>query len=101
MLFAGFISFAFLVALVAHATTRRQLLADIVAASISTLAWLLAGTIAAGYQDKLLFVAAIGAFGEHTWPNTRHIMGWDITSDGFGVVLSPDRKSTRLNSSHQ
>ena len=63
MLFAGFISFAFLVALVAHATTRRQLLADIVAASISTLAWLLAGTIAAGYQDKLLFVAAIGAFG--------------------------------------
>ena len=29
-------------------------------------------------------------FGEHTWRNTRHIMGWDVKSDGFGVVLSPE-----------
>jgi alkylresorcinol/alkylpyrone synthase len=32
----------------------------------------------------------IVAFGEHLWPKTRHIMGWDIKSDGFGVVLSPE-----------
>jgi alkylresorcinol/alkylpyrone synthase len=30
------------------------------------------------------------SFGEHTWPNTRHIMGWDVKDDGFGVVLSPE-----------
>jgi alkylresorcinol/alkylpyrone synthase len=30
------------------------------------------------------------AFGEHTWRNTRHIMGWDVKDDGFGVVLSPE-----------
>lgn len=30
------------------------------------------------------------SFGEHTWPNTRHIMGWDVKSDGFGIVLSPE-----------
>jgi alkylresorcinol/alkylpyrone synthase len=32
----------------------------------------------------------IVAFGEHLWRNTRHIMGWDIKDDGFGVVLSPE-----------
>jgi len=35
-------------------------------------------------QSKIL------AFGEHLWRNTRHIMGWDIKDDGFGVVLSPE-----------
>jgi alkylresorcinol/alkylpyrone synthase len=34
--------------------------------------------------------ARILTFGEHLWPETRHIMGWDIKSDGFGVVLSPE-----------
>ena len=24
------------------------------------------------------------------WSNTEHIMGWDIKSDGFGIVLSAD-----------
>lgn len=33
------------------------------------------------------------ASGEHLWPNTRHIMGWDIKGDGFGVVLSPELPS--------
>jgi alkylresorcinol/alkylpyrone synthase len=42
----------------------------------------------------------IRAVGEHCWPNTEHIMGWDIKGDGFGVVLSPElpalmRKSLR------
>ncbi|MCB1484660.1 MAG: type III polyketide synthase [Hyphomicrobiaceae bacterium] len=32
----------------------------------------------------------VRAFGEHTWRNTRHIMGWDVKGDGFGVVLSPE-----------
>jgi alkylresorcinol/alkylpyrone synthase len=30
------------------------------------------------------------ASGEHFWPGTERIMGWDILSDGFGIVLSPD-----------
>lgn len=30
------------------------------------------------------------ASGEHTWRGTRHIMGWDVKEDGFGVVLSPE-----------
>lgn len=35
----------------------------------------------------------IRAFGEHLWRDTRHIMGWDIKDDGFGVVLSPELPS--------
>jgi alkylresorcinol/alkylpyrone synthase len=30
------------------------------------------------------------AIGDHFWPNTETIMGWDIKDDGFGVVLSPE-----------
>lgn len=35
----------------------------------------------------------IRAAGEHWWPGTEHIMGWDIKNDGFGVVLSPELPS--------
>jgi alkylresorcinol/alkylpyrone synthase len=35
----------------------------------------------------------IVAIGEHCWPNTEHIMGWDIKDNGFGVVLSPELPS--------
>ena len=37
--------------------------------------------------------ARIKAIGEHCWPNTEHIMGWDIKDNGFGVVLSPELPS--------
>ena len=30
------------------------------------------------------------AIGEHFWPGTEHIMGWDIKNDGFGIVLSAE-----------
>lgn len=33
------------------------------------------------------------AIGEHCWPNTRHIMGWDVKEGGFGVILSPELPS--------
>jgi alkylresorcinol/alkylpyrone synthase len=33
------------------------------------------------------------AIGEHCWPATEHIMGWDIKDNGFGVVLSPELPS--------
>ena len=33
------------------------------------------------------------AIGEWCWPDTEHIMGWDIKDDGFGIVLSPDLPS--------
>jgi alkylresorcinol/alkylpyrone synthase len=37
--------------------------------------------------------ARIVAIGEHRWPDTEHIMGWDIKENGFGVVLSPELPS--------
>jgi alkylresorcinol/alkylpyrone synthase len=33
---------------------------------------------------------AIVASGEHTWPGSLDVMGWDITDDGFGAVFSRD-----------
>jgi alkylresorcinol/alkylpyrone synthase len=30
------------------------------------------------------------AMGDHFWPETEHIMGWDVLPDGFGVVLSAE-----------
>jgi alkylresorcinol/alkylpyrone synthase len=33
------------------------------------------------------------AIGEWCWPQTEHIMGWDIKDDGFGVVLSAELPS--------
>jgi alkylresorcinol/alkylpyrone synthase len=35
-------------------------------------------------------VARLVAGGEHFWPGTERIMGWDVLGDGFGVVLSPE-----------
>ena len=32
--------------------------------------------------------AALRAWGEHTWPGTRDIMGWTVEDDGLGVVFS-------------
>jgi alkylresorcinol/alkylpyrone synthase len=32
--------------------------------------------------------AAIGASGEHLWPDTLDIMGWDVDADGLGVVFA-------------
>ncbi len=37
--------------------------------------------------------ARVMAIGEHCWPDTEHIMGWDIKDNGFGVVLSPELPS--------
>lgn len=39
----------------------------------------------------------VRTFGEHTWRNTRHIMGWDVKGDGFGVVLSPELPTLMRN----
>jgi alkylresorcinol/alkylpyrone synthase len=35
----------------------------------------------------------IVAVGEHCWPDTLKIMGWDVKENGFGVVLSPELPS--------
>jgi alkylresorcinol/alkylpyrone synthase len=42
------------------------------------------GADGAGGRGRVL------AVGDHFWPNTERIMGWDIKEDGFGVVLSPE-----------
>jgi len=34
--------------------------------------------------------AIIRAWGEHTWPGTRDIMGWRIEDDGLAVIFSRD-----------
>jgi len=38
-------------------------------------------------------LARVGGIGEYSWSKTEHIMGWDITNDGFGIVLSPELPS--------
>jgi alkylresorcinol/alkylpyrone synthase len=32
--------------------------------------------------------AWVRAWGEHTWPNSRDIMGWRVEDDGLGVIFS-------------
>lgn len=34
--------------------------------------------------------ASVKAWGEHTWPDSRDIMGWRVEDDGLGVVFSRD-----------
>jgi alkylresorcinol/alkylpyrone synthase len=34
--------------------------------------------------------AALGASGEHTWPNSLDIMGWDVADDGLKAIFSRD-----------
>ena len=33
-------------------------------------------------------LARVEAWGEHTWPGTRDIMGWQVADDGLGVVFA-------------
>lgn len=33
-------------------------------------------------------LAEVEAAGEHTWPNTLDIMGWDVDSEGFEVIFA-------------
>jgi alkylresorcinol/alkylpyrone synthase len=33
---------------------------------------------------------ALTAWGEHTWPQSLDVMGWNVADDGFGVVFSRD-----------
>ncbi|UPK40277.1 type III polyketide synthase [Bradyrhizobium sp. 186] len=43
----------------------------------------------------------IEAAGEHLWPNTLGIMGWNVDPEGFGVIFRrtiPDFVTTHLNS---
>ena len=42
--------------------------------------------------------ARFKAVGEYCWPDTEHIMGWDIKENGFGVVLSPELPSLMRSS---
>ena len=48
-----------------------------------------AGVLLRNTADGTSFGPRILAIGEWCWPQTEHIMGWDIKDDGFGVVLSP------------
>lgn len=34
--------------------------------------------------------ASVRAWGEHTWPDSRSIMGWSVEDDGLGVIFSRD-----------
>ena len=33
---------------------------------------------------------ALTAWGEHTWPQSLDVMGWNVVDDGFGVLFSRD-----------
>ena len=39
-----------------------------------------------GGEDRPL----IAAWGEHTWPDSLRVMGWNVTDDGLGVLFSSD-----------
>ncbi|NKB45546.1 MAG: type III polyketide synthase [Alphaproteobacteria bacterium] len=41
-------------------------------------------------RDRGSSSAAISAWGEHTWPDSRDTMGWRVEDDGLGVVFSRD-----------
>ena len=41
-----------------------------------------------GGKDASAPRARVRAWGEHTWPGTRDIMGWKVEDDGLGVVFS-------------
>src|SRR3546814_15707588 len=32
----------------------------------------------------------LGPGGEHTWPNSLDVMGWEVENDGLGVLFSRD-----------
>ena len=40
-------------------------------------------------EESSAGLGTIIAGGEHFWPGTERIMGWDVLGDGFGVVLQP------------
>jgi len=42
----------------------------------------------AGKNAQSAGFARIRAWGEHTWPGSRDIMGWRVEDDGLGVVFS-------------
>ncbi|TVS00196.1 MAG: type III polyketide synthase [Rhodospirillales bacterium] len=35
-------------------------------------------------------VVTVGAAGEHTWPNSLDVMGWEVEDDGLRVIFSRD-----------
>lgn len=40
--------------------------------------------------DGVIPRATVKAWGEHTWPDSRDIMGWRVEDDGLGVIFSRD-----------
>jgi alkylresorcinol/alkylpyrone synthase len=43
---------------------------------------------------------ALGAGGEHTWPDTLDVMGWDVTDDGLKAIFSRDIPTLVHNEMH-
>jgi len=41
-------------------------------------------------RDEYADDPALGPFGEHTWPDSLDVMGWDVADDGLKVVFSRD-----------
>jgi len=41
-------------------------------------------------RDDHAGAPALGPFGEHTWPDSLDVMGWDVADDGLKVVFSRD-----------
>jgi alkylresorcinol/alkylpyrone synthase len=41
-------------------------------------------------RDEYAEAPALGPFGEHTWPDSLDVMGWDVAEDGLKVLFSRD-----------
>ena len=50
------------------------------------------GAAAALISNKTIVAGApdLSVWGEHTWPDTLDIMGWNLEDDGLGIVFSRD-----------
>lgn len=41
-------------------------------------------------REQYADAPALGPFGEHTWPESLDVMGWDVADDGLKVLFSRD-----------
>jgi len=47
-----------------------------------------AAAVLSSDTEAALEAPVLGAWGEHTWPGTLDVMGWNVEDDGLGVLFS-------------
>ena len=70
--------------------TRSNIVATALFGDGAAAAVLRADPRADSYADSYASGPAITAWGEHTWPQSLDIMGWDVAEDGLKAIFSRD-----------